>query len=71
MPCLPEHPHALVTGDVVTNVAVFAGHDQELIDQVREANGADTAVCCCEYGSVPGLGDTWDGTTFFPPAPPA
>ena len=68
---LPEHPHAFVTGGVVTNIAVFAedDHDGEILDAVQEEGGHDAWVCLCSHGSVPAIGDTWGGTAFTHPEP--
>ncbi len=64
-----EHPHALLTDGVVTNVAVFADHDHAVIAAVRDAGGHDLAVCCCDHGVVPAIGSTWDGMQFTAPEP--
>jgi hypothetical protein len=62
---LEEHPHAFLTGNVVINVAVFAEHDEELIDLICQANDGEQSLCCCNLGMVPRTGWTWDGTTFI------
>lgn len=59
-----EHPHAFVKNGRVVNVAVFAEHDQELIERVRVEQDADEAVCCCDNQYVPSLHWSWDGSSF-------
>ncbi len=64
---LAEHPHAFTVGNDVVLVAVFAEHDEELINLIRESNSAEQAICCCNIGVLPSPGWTWDGTTFIEP----
>ena len=68
---LCEHPHAFVTNGIVTNIAIFAGHDADLLDAVQNAGGHDGRVCLCDHGSVTAIGVAHDGTGFVePPEPP-
>lgn len=63
-----NHPHAIVGSDNrVITVGAFDGHDTDLHAVIVEALNAQTIVCCCDHGSVPGTGDVWDGTTFTRP----
>jgi len=66
---IEEHPHAFIKNSVVTDIATFAedAHGSELIDAVKADKGSDTVVCICDYGSIPQLYSTWDGTTFTAP----
>lgn len=65
---LEHHPHAFIKNGVVVNVAVFDGHDSELIDIIRQANDGDLSVCCCDNGAA-SIGYTWNGVRFYPPKP--
>lgn len=62
-----EHPHAFIVGDTVKLVAVFAEHDEFLINTIREANQCDYVVCCCNVGVIPSAGWSWTGTEFVKP----
>ena len=62
-----DHPHAFLANNVVINVAVFAEHDEELIDFICQANGGEQSLCCCNLGMVAPMGWTWNGTTFIEP----
>jgi hypothetical protein len=62
---LPEHPHSFVKDNYVSSVAIFDGHDHELIENVRIALGADWVQCNCDYQRVVMPGAFWDGTDFL------
>jgi hypothetical protein len=66
---IDECPHAFVKNGVVEQIAVFkeADHGAEILNLVQADKSADTVVCLCEFGSVPHLYSTWDGTSFTPP----
>lgn len=59
-----EHEHAFIKDNRVVNIAVFAEHDAELIEKVREQYTADQSICCCDLGSIPTIHSSWDGTSF-------
>ena len=65
---LENHPHAFLKDGVVVNVAVFDGHDSELLDVIKEAHNADLVMCCCDHGMA-SIGGFWDGTRFYPAKP--
>jgi len=65
---LEGHPHAFIKDGIVVNVAAFDGHDFELIDIIRQANGGDLSVCCCDNGAAM-IGSIWNSVRFYPPKP--
>jgi hypothetical protein len=65
---LEGHPHAFLRNDTVINVAVFDGHDSELLNVFKEAHNADWVMCCCDHGPA-FIGGLWDGTRFYPAKP--
>ena len=50
--------------NVVINVSVFAEHDADLIETVKNHLGATTAISCDEFG-VAVVGGTWNGQHFL------
>lgn len=63
-----NHPHAFVKNGDVINVAVFAEHDQELLQQFAIEFDCDI-ICCCDNGTA-NIGWKWDGEKFYNPNPP-
>ena len=64
---LDDHPHAFLINNIVSLVATFESHDENLIEVVRVANGMELAVCCCNQQIVPAIGWGWDGVSFIEP----
>ena len=62
---LSQHPHAFLVNDVVVNVAIFAEHDEQLINFICQENGGEQYLCCCKLGMDAPMGWTWDGETFI------
>ena len=58
---LDKHPHAFIDKDnMVLNVAVFNGHDEDLIELIKSQHeGAVASICCCNYG-LAGIGAIWN-----------
>lgn len=50
--------------NVVINVNVFAEHDADLIEVVKNHLGAVQAISCDEFG-VAAVGGTWNGQHFL------
>lgn len=62
---LHNHPHALLdNNNKVINIAAFSGHDHSLIEAVKEANNAVSAVCCCDNG-IAIINGYWNGSRFL------
>jgi hypothetical protein len=62
---LLAHEHALVDeNNVVLNVAVFDGHNHELLEAIRVANNAAKIICCCDNGMAV-VNGTWTGEHFL------
>lgn len=58
-----EHPHALVRNNRVINVAVFAEHDEELINFIAQSSNADRVVCICNLGTLINIDHVYDKST--------
>jgi hypothetical protein len=65
---LEDHRHAFIKNGIVINVAVFDGHDSELLQSIINDFNLDEIVCCCNHG-IPLLNSKWNGIEFTPPAP--
>jgi len=63
-----NHEHAFIdSSNTVINVAVFDGHDHELIQIIQNAHtGAVATICCCDNG-IASVGYTWNGSRFLTP----
>lgn len=60
---------ALIKDNVVINVAVFEDSaSDELVNEIRIANGADLAINTNSYPGV-GINHTWHGDHFRSPSP--
>lgn len=65
---LESHAHAVVKNNLVFNIFNFDGHDESLLESVRQHFDADKVICCCNYG-IAYIDGTWDGTKFWRPQP--
>lgn len=62
---LLNHPHALLdSNNKVINIAAFDEHDSPLIQLIKDANNAASAVSCCDNG-IAVMGGSWNGSRFL------
>ena len=65
---LQRHQYAFLKDGVVINIAVFDGHDSELLEIIKQAHNADLVLSCRDYGKA-FIDGFWDGTRFYPKKP--
>ena len=68
---LEFHQHAFTDeNNIVKVIAVFeeSDHNTDLIEQIRIANNAKEAICCCTFGLTT-INSTWTGSEFIPEKP--
>ena len=65
---LEGHPYAFLKDGVVVNIAVFSGHNSELLEVFKQAHNADSVIPCSDH-KFASVGGFWDGTRFYPAKP--